>query len=143
MFITNAGLADVLIVAAKTDPGAGHRGITTFLVERGAEGMTLSPQLEKLGWHASDTREVAFDECFVAADGVLGEAGRGFHQIMEAFRSSGSRWRGWHSASARRRSTKRSPTPASAAPSAPRSPSTRRSATASPPRRPSSRRRGR
>lgn len=85
MFITNAGLADVIIVAAKTDSDAGHRGITTFLVERGAEGMTLSPPLEKLGWHASDTREVAFEECFVAEDGILGERGRGFHQIMEAF----------------------------------------------------------
>jgi acyl-CoA dehydrogenase len=85
MFITNASLADVIIVAAKTDPSAGHRGITTFLVERGAEGMTLSPPLKKLGWHASDTREVAFDDCFVAADRILGEPGRGFHQIMEAF----------------------------------------------------------
>jgi acyl-CoA dehydrogenase len=85
MFITNAGFADVIVVAAKTDADAGHRGITTFLVERGAEGMTLSPPLEKLGWHASDTREIAFDDCFVAADAVLGEPGRGFHQIMEAF----------------------------------------------------------
>ncbi|MGV1048530.1 MAG: acyl-CoA dehydrogenase family protein [Solirubrobacterales bacterium] len=85
MFITNAGLADVIIVAAKTEPEAGHRGITTFLVERGAEGMTLSPPLVKLGWHASDTREVAFDDCFVAAEAILGEPGRGFHQIMEAF----------------------------------------------------------
>jgi acyl-CoA dehydrogenase/citronellyl-CoA dehydrogenase len=85
MFITNAGFADVIVVAAKTDADAGHRGITTFLVERGAEGMSLGPPLEKLGWHASDTREVVFDDCFVAEGGVLGEPGRGFHQIMEAF----------------------------------------------------------
>lgn len=85
MFITNAGLADVIVVAAKTDPAAGHGGITTFLVEGGAEGMTLSEPLEKLGWHASDTREVVFDDCFVEAGAVLGEPGRGFHQIMEAF----------------------------------------------------------
>lgn len=85
MFITNAGLADVIIVAAKTDPEAGHGGITTFLVEREAVGMTLSAPLEKLGWHASDTREVVLDECFVAAEAVLGAEGRGFHQIMEAF----------------------------------------------------------
>jgi acyl-CoA dehydrogenase/citronellyl-CoA dehydrogenase len=85
MFITNAGLADVIVVAAKTDAEAGHRGITTFLVERGAEGMSLSAPLEKLGWHASDTREVVFDDCFVAEESVLGEPGRGFHQIMEAF----------------------------------------------------------
>jgi acyl-CoA dehydrogenase/citronellyl-CoA dehydrogenase len=85
MFITNAGLADVILVAAKTDPEAGHGGITTFLVEGGTEGMTLSEPLEKLGWHASDTREVVFDACFVASEAILGEAGRGFHQIMEAF----------------------------------------------------------
>jgi acyl-CoA dehydrogenase len=85
MFITNAGFADLIIVAAKTDPEAGHRGISTFLVERGAEGMSLSAPLEKLGWHASDTREVVFEDCFVGEDSVLGEAGRGFHQIMEAF----------------------------------------------------------
>ncbi|MBK5220786.1 MAG: acyl-CoA dehydrogenase family protein [Thermoleophilia bacterium] len=85
MFITNAGLADVTIVAAKTDPDAGHGGITTFLVERGADGVTLSPPLEKLGWHASDTREVFLDDCFVAEEAILGTAGRGFHQIMEAF----------------------------------------------------------
>lgn len=47
--------------------------------------MSLSPRLVKLGWHASDTREVAFDDCFVAAEAILGEHGRGFHQIMEAF----------------------------------------------------------
>jgi acyl-CoA dehydrogenase/citronellyl-CoA dehydrogenase len=85
MFITNAGLADVIIAAARTEPGAGHSGITTFLVERGAEGMTLSPPLVKLGWHASDTREIAFDDCFVPESAILGEPGRGFHQIMEAF----------------------------------------------------------
>ena len=85
MFITNAGLADVIVVAAKTDPEAAHRGITTFLVERGADGLSLSAPLEKLGWHASDTREVVFDDCFVAEENVLGEPGRGFHQIMEAF----------------------------------------------------------
>ena len=85
MFITNAGLADVIVVAAKTDPEAGHSGITTFIVERGAEGMSLSEPLVKLGWHASDTREVVFDDCFVEADRVLGQRGRGFHQIMEAF----------------------------------------------------------
>ncbi|MGE5409180.1 MAG: acyl-CoA dehydrogenase family protein [Syntrophothermus sp.] len=85
MFITNAGLADLIVVAAKTDPDAGHRGITTFVVERGEEGMGMSEPLEKLGWHSSDTREIVFDECLVAADRVLGEPGRGFHQIMEAF----------------------------------------------------------
>ena len=85
MFITNAGLADVIVVAAKTDPEAGHSGITTFLVEAGAEGLSLGAPLEKLGWHASDTREVFLDGVAVPAEAVLGEPGRGFHQIMRGF----------------------------------------------------------
>lgn len=85
MFITNAGLADVMIVAARSDEGERHRGISTFLVERDAPGMTLGRPLEKMGWHSSDTREVFFDGCIVAEERILGQRGRGFHQIMEAF----------------------------------------------------------
>lgn len=85
VFTTNAGLADVILVAAKTDPDAGHHGISMFLVDRGAEGMTLSSPMAKMGWHASDTREIAFADCFVPSEKLLGSAGRGFHQIMEAF----------------------------------------------------------
>ncbi|HEX4106598.1 MAG TPA: acyl-CoA dehydrogenase family protein, partial [Solirubrobacteraceae bacterium] len=85
MFITNAGFAETIIVAAKTDPGAGHRGITTFILERDEPGMTLSAPLKKMGWHSSDTREVALDDVFVPDERVLGEVGRGFHQIMHAF----------------------------------------------------------
>jgi acyl-CoA dehydrogenase/citronellyl-CoA dehydrogenase len=85
MFITNAGLADVIIVAAKTDPSAGHRGITTFVVDRGHAGMSVSPPLTKMGWRSSDTREVVFDDCVVAPAQVLGQPGRGFYQIMSAF----------------------------------------------------------
>lgn len=85
MFITNAGLADVMIVAARTDDSGRHRGISTFLVERGEEGMVLGAPLEKMGWHASDTREVYFDACRVDDGRLLGQLGRGFHQIMEAF----------------------------------------------------------
>ncbi len=85
MFITNSGLADVIIVAAKTDPSAGHAGITTFLVEPGTSGMMFGSPLRKLGWHASDTREVVFDDCWVPEQAVLGEVGRGFYQIMGAF----------------------------------------------------------
>lgn len=85
MFTTNAGLADVIIVAARTAPEGGHHGMTTFLVEAGADGLTMSNPLEKLGWHASDTRELSLDDCAVSADAVLGAEGRGFQQIMEAF----------------------------------------------------------
>ncbi|QEC46487.1 acyl-CoA dehydrogenase [Baekduia soli] len=87
MFITNAGLADVIIVAARTEAGGErrHAGISTFLVRRGAEGMSMGRPLEKMGWHSSDTREVHFDGCFVGEDRLLGGEGRGFQQIMEAF----------------------------------------------------------
>ena len=84
MFITNAGIADVLVVAARTSPD-GHRGITTFIVEAGTPGLSVGQPLRKMGWHASDTREVIFSDCLVPADAVLGTENRGFHQIMSAF----------------------------------------------------------
>lgn len=84
MFITNAGLADVFVVAARTgDPGRG--GITTFLVDAGTPGLSFGNPLPKMGWHSSDTREVILDDVRVGADTILGEVGRGFHQIMDAF----------------------------------------------------------
>jgi acyl-CoA dehydrogenase len=84
MFITNAGIADVFVVAARTSPD-GHRGITTFIVDAGNPGLSLGRPLRKMGWHASDTREVVLSGCAVDGDAVLGEPGRGFHQIMSAF----------------------------------------------------------
>jgi acyl-CoA dehydrogenase/citronellyl-CoA dehydrogenase len=85
IFITNGGIADVLVVAAKTDPGAGRRGVTMFLVERDQPGFTVGRALDKMGWHASDTRELVFEDCFVPDNRVLGEVGRGFYQIVESF----------------------------------------------------------
>jgi acyl-CoA dehydrogenase/citronellyl-CoA dehydrogenase len=85
MFITNAGVADVLIVAAKTAPDAGRRGISTFLVEASAPGLSLGAPLAKMGWHAADTREVILDDVAVPATSLLGELNRGFYQIMHAF----------------------------------------------------------
>ncbi len=84
MFITNAGIADVVIVAARTSPD-GHRGVTTFIVAADNPGLSVGQPLRKMGWHGSDTREVVLSDCFVPADAVLGEVGRGFHQIMSAF----------------------------------------------------------
>jgi acyl-CoA dehydrogenase/citronellyl-CoA dehydrogenase len=84
-FITNAGLADVIIVAARSEADDRHRGISTFLVERDQAGMSLGQPLAKMGWHSSDTREVFFNDCFVESERLLGTQGRGFHQIMEAF----------------------------------------------------------
>lgn len=85
LFITNGGLADIILVAAKTDLTAGHRGITMFLVENGQEGFSVGRPLRKMGWHSSDTRELIFENCFVPRHRIIGEVGRGFYQIMEGF----------------------------------------------------------
>jgi acyl-CoA dehydrogenase/citronellyl-CoA dehydrogenase len=84
MFITNAGLADVLVVAARSG-GPRHAGITLFLVERDTPGLSVGRPLAKMGWHSSDTREVVLDAVEVPADAVLGTEGRGFSQIMDGF----------------------------------------------------------
>ncbi|MDN5919434.1 MAG: acyl-CoA dehydrogenase family protein [Pseudonocardia sp.] len=84
MFITNAGLADVLVVGARTgEPG--HRGITLFAVEAGAPGLSFSRPLKKMGWHSSDTREVVLDGVAVSREDIVGAEGRGFYQIMDGF----------------------------------------------------------
>lgn len=84
MFITNAGLADVIIVGARTSTDR-HSGVTLFLVEKGTPGLSFGNPLSKMGWHSSDTREVLLDDVQVTADAVLGTEGRGFQQIMEGF----------------------------------------------------------
>ncbi|MGQ0625912.1 MAG: acyl-CoA dehydrogenase family protein [Sporichthyaceae bacterium] len=84
MFITNAGIADVLIVGARTSESK-HHGITLFLVPKGTPGLSFSNPLAKLGWHSSDTREVILDDVHVPAGAVLGREGRGFQTIMEGF----------------------------------------------------------
>jgi alkylation response protein AidB-like acyl-CoA dehydrogenase len=84
MFITNAGIADVLIVGARTSTDR-HSGVTLFLVEKGTPGLAFGNPLSKMGWHSSDTREVMLDDVHVGADAVLGTEGRGFQQIMEGF----------------------------------------------------------
>lgn len=85
MYITNAGLADVFIVAAKTSAEPGHRGMTTFLVDAETPGLSLGSPLPKMGWHSSDTREVILDHVEVPKSAILGELDRGFYQIMGAF----------------------------------------------------------
>jgi acyl-CoA dehydrogenase len=84
MFITNAGLAEVFVVAARTGD-EGHGGITTFLVDADNPGISVGSPLRKLGWHGSDTREVVLDGCEVEQDAILGTLDRGFQQIMTAF----------------------------------------------------------
>jgi acyl-CoA dehydrogenase len=84
-FITNGARADFVVTAVKTTDEGGHRGLSFLLVERGMEGFKVAGKLEKLGWHASDTAELAFDEVFVPAENLLGEENRGFYLIMANF----------------------------------------------------------
>ena len=84
-YITNGVRADYVIVACKTDPAKGHKGLSMFLVEKGTPGFTVSRKLKKVGWRASDTAELSFDDCLVPADALLGTEGNGFAQIMGNF----------------------------------------------------------
>ena len=77
MWITNGADADTLVVYAKTDPAAGPRGITAFLVERGMAGFGTAQKLDKLGMRGSNTCELVFEDCEVPFENVLGEEGRG------------------------------------------------------------------
>lgn len=81
-WITNGPDADTLIVYAKTDPEAGARGITAFIVERGFKGFSTSPHFDKLGMRGSNTGELIFDDCEVPFENVLGEEGRGVRVLM-------------------------------------------------------------
>ena len=82
MWITNGPDADTLIVYAKTDPAAGARGITAFLIEKGFAGFSTAQKLDKLGMRGSNTCELVFEDCEVPQDNVLGEVGRGVNVLM-------------------------------------------------------------
>ena len=81
-FITNGINADLVIVAAKTDPAERHRGISLIVVERGTEGFSRSRKLEKIGQHAQDTAELSFADARVPAENLLGEEGEGFRYLV-------------------------------------------------------------
>lgn len=81
-WITNGPHADTLIVYGKTDPEAGARGITAFLIERGMKGFSTAQKLDKLGMRGSDTCELVFEDCEVPYENVLGAEGRGVEVLM-------------------------------------------------------------
>jgi isovaleryl-CoA dehydrogenase len=81
-WITNGPDADVLVVYAKTDPQAGPRGITAFLVEKGMKGFSCAQKLDKLGMRGSNTGELVFQDCEVPEENVLGAVGRGVNVLM-------------------------------------------------------------
>jgi len=82
MWITNAPGADVMIVYAVTDPGAGSRCLSAFVVERGTDGFSTPQKLDKLGMRGSDTSEVLFEGCRIPAENLLGEEGQGAAILM-------------------------------------------------------------
>ncbi|KQQ55230.1 isovaleryl-CoA dehydrogenase [Rhizobium sp. Leaf311] len=81
-WITNGPDADTLVVYAKTDPGAGSRGITAFIVERTMKGFSTSPHFDKLGMRGSNTAELVFDNVEVPIENVLGQEGKGVRVLM-------------------------------------------------------------
>ncbi len=82
MWITNGPDAHTLVVYAKTDPQAGPRGITAFIVEKAMRGLSTAQKLDKLGMRGSNTCELVFDDCEVPAQNVLGDEGRGVNVLM-------------------------------------------------------------
>ena len=82
MWITNGPDADVLVVYAKTDPDAGPRGISAFIVEKTFKGFSTAQKLDKLGMRGSNTCELVFDDCEVPEENVIGEIGRGINVLM-------------------------------------------------------------
>jgi isovaleryl-CoA dehydrogenase len=82
MWITNGPEAETLVVYAKTDPEAGPKGITAFLVEKGMKGFSTAQKLDKLGMRGSDTCELVFEDCEVPEENVLGQVGGGVKVLM-------------------------------------------------------------
>lgn len=88
MFITNGGIADLVFIAAKTNPDVkGSRGISIFAVEKGTAGFEASRALDKMGWHASNTAELVLEDVWVPAENLIGEENQGFYYIMQNFQN--------------------------------------------------------
>jgi len=83
IFITNGAIADVAVIYAKTDPSAGHAGISAFIVDRGTPGFSVSRSLHKMGVRTSPTSELVFQDCEIPAENLLGYEGNGFIMAMQ------------------------------------------------------------
>ena len=83
IFITNGQLADLVIVAAKTDPSQGARGVSLVVIEREDAGFARGRNLDKVGWHAQDTSELFFEDVRIPGDRLLGQEGKGFRYLMQ------------------------------------------------------------
>ena len=88
MFITNGAIADLVFIAAKTNPEVkGSRGISIFAVEQGTEGFSASRALDKMGWHSSNTAELVLDDVWVPGENMIGEINQGFYYIVGNFQN--------------------------------------------------------
>jgi isovaleryl-CoA dehydrogenase len=83
MWITNGPHADVLMVYAKTNMSAGHKGISTFIVEKNFKGFSVAQKLDKLGMRGSETGELVFEDCIVPAENLVSTEGTGVYILMK------------------------------------------------------------
>lgn len=83
IFITNGSIADVAVIYAKTNPEAGHQGISAFIVEKGTPGFTVSRNLHKMGCRTSPTSELVFEDCVIPEESLLGPEGHGFLMSLQ------------------------------------------------------------
>ena len=83
MWITNGPSADVVVVYAKTDLQAAHKGISTFIVEKGTPGFSVAQKLDKLGMRGSETGELVFEDCEIPAENLIGQEGQGVYILMK------------------------------------------------------------
>jgi acyl-CoA dehydrogenase len=84
-FITNASHANFFTIFAKTDPSAGHRGMSAFIIDRNSPGVKVGRKFDKLGQRASDTAEIVFEDVEVPTENLLGQEGQGFYLAMKVF----------------------------------------------------------